>query len=468
MRLALLSNVTLELLVPMLSDHHELWCPSGYGAWAETALNPPDELKAFRPEVAVLLLDRSQNRVDGNRVAQVTNALEARFAGLSVLVVDLEDLSAEIPGFYDTRLWQLARMPWSQQGLEAIAAEIERQLKVLNEGGRKVLALDLDGVLWQGVIGEDGVEGVEPNAELQHWLKGLQACGVVLTILSRNNPEDVDPVWSDSRMVLKREDFAASRIDWVEKAENLSAIARELNLGTDSFVFLDDNPAERLAMAARHPEVAVPEFPSDFKSLPRFLRRLERLYFPRRRLTDEDRARTKAYQAESARQELKLSLGFDDYLESLMIRVDVHPMRESEIERVTQLSVKTNQFNVCTNRYSRDEVGRFFADPTRRIFTASVADRYGELGLVAFVQVVLDGARAEIVDWVMSCRAMNRRIEFTIEREVESALMRQGVQQLAGTYRPTAKNRPVEGLFESFGFKVVDTECNIRSFCKFL
>ena len=468
MRLALLSNVTLELLVPMLSDHHEIWCPSGFGAWTETALNPPDELKTFHPEVAVLLLDRSQNQVDDAFVGQVTDALEARFDGLSVLQVDLEELATEVPDFTDARLWQLARMPWSQAGLEAIVAEIESQLKLLREGGRKVLALDLDGVLWRGVIGEDGVEGIEPYVEFQRGLKELQQRGILLTILSRNNLEDVEPVWSDSRMVLRREDFVESRIDWTEKSENLVALARELNLGTDAFVFVDDNPAERLAMSASRPEVAVPEFPSDPAAVSRFARRLERLYFPRRRVTDEDRARTKAYQAESARNELKASLQFEDYLKSLEIRVDVHPMRESEIDRVTQLSLKTNQFNVCTNRYSREEIGRFFADPSRRIFTASVADRYGDLGVVAFVQVIVDGERAEIVDWVMSCRAMNRRVEFTIERTVEAELKRQGVRELAGTYRPTSKNRPVEGLFESFDFKTSHIDVDCRFFCKVL
>jgi len=451
MRIALLSNVTLELLVPQLRDRHELWLPSGYGAWMETALNPPEGLKTFHPQVIFLLLDRSQNEVDSNRVDSALAELADRFTKAEVLSVDLEDLAAETGGFYDERMWSLAKMPWSQSGLKAIAAEIERLLELLQGKARKVLALDLDGVLWRGVIGEDGIVGIEPYREFQRELKRLQERGVLLTILSRNNPEDVEPIWNDPRMVLRREDFVAARIDWNEKSNNLKALATELNLGTDAFVFVDDNPAERLAMSARLPEVAVPEFPEEVAG---FVRRLERLYFPQRRVTDEDRGRTEAYRSETRRNELKASVGFEDYLKSLDIRVEVHVMRPEEIDRVAQLSVKTNQFNVCTHRYSAEEIAVFANDGSRRIFTASVSDRYGDLGLVAFVQVQIDGEQAEILDWVMSCRAMNRRIEFTIEAAVEQELRAVGVRKVSATYQATAKNVPVRRLFDDFGFAV--------------
>ena len=439
----------------MLKKQHSIWTPSGFGAWVETSLNPPQELRDFKPEAIFILLDHSHGAFDAKVSDEVKAALENVFPETTVLVPDLEDLADEVGDFFDERMWKLGLMPWSMMGLRAIKDEIGRLLRAMKGERRKVLALDFDNTLWSGVIGEDGIKSIRPFEDFQKGLRKLRERGVLLVGLTKNNVADVDPVWNDSRMVLKREDFAVVKVDWNDKPANLAAVAKELNLGIDSFVFVDDNPAEREQMKALWPEVTVPDFPSDEKDLPRFLRRIARLYFPEMRLTEEDRRKTEQYREESERREFAAGLSVDEYLKGLCIWADVHPIRADEIPRVAQLSQKTNQFNVLTNRYSIDEIAGFASDTSRLLLTVHAGDRFGDQGLVAFVQAIVDGESATIVDLVMSCRVMNRRLEFAVEERLEKYLTERGVKTVCASWRRTLKNAPVSGLFESFDFEVL-------------
>ena len=455
MRLALLSNVTVEVLAGMLKKQHSIWMPSGFGAWVETSLNPPQELREFKPEAIFILLDVSHGAFDAHVADEAKAVLENVFPETTVMVPDLEDLADDVGDFYDERMWKIGSMPWSMKGLRAIKDEIGRLLCAMKGERRKVLALDFDNTLWSGVIGEDGIESIRPFDDFQRGLRKLRERGVLLVGLSKNNRGDVEPVWNDERMVLKRDDFALVKLDWNDKPANLVAAAKELNLGVDSFVFVDDNPAEREQMKALRSEVAVPDFPCNEKDLTRFLRRISRLYFPEMRLTDEDRRKTEQYREESARREFAAGLSVDDYLKGLEIWADVHQIKDGEIPRVAQLSQKTNQFNVLTNRYSIDEVARFAHDANRLLLTVHAGDRFGNQGLVAFVQTVVDGESAKITDWVMSCRTMNRRLEFAVEEQLEKYLTERGVATVCASWRRTLKNAPVSGLFEAFGFEVL-------------
>ena len=448
MRIALLSNVTVEILAGMLKKEHSVWVPTGFGAWLATALNPPDDLRTFDPEIIYLLIDghfAADLATEAERKSAVVT-LQAAFPKVPVVVPDIARLANDMgDGFYDERMWKLGAMPWSMKGL--------RELKKLF-GIKKVLALDLDNTLWKGVIGEDGVAGVEPDVALQTDIKCLKDRGVVLTIVSKNNPDDVERIWSDPRMVLKREDFVAITLNWKDKSTNLMDQARELNVGVDSFVFVDDNPAERAQMRAVCPAVAVADFPPQLS-----------VYFPPRELTAEDLQKTAQYQAEVSRKNFAVGLSLEDYLQGLQIWVEVHEMREAEMSRVAQLSQKTNQFNVLTNRYSESDVLAFAADRNRTILTVHAGDRFGEQGLVAFVQLKFGSAQsAEIVDWVMSCRAMNRTIEYAVQEQVEAFCMRQNVMLLKASWKRTAKNAPVADLFDKFGFAVLSDGADSRAY----
>lgn len=455
MRIALLSNVTIDVLAGMFDKAaHAVWTPSGFGAWVETALEPPPNLRAFAPDAIFLLLDTSHGAVDAARVEQARTALAAAFPAAVVVNVDLDDLAACAGGaaFYDDRMWRFAAMPWSLGGLRAIRDEILRLLAAMRgEGVRKVLALDLDNTLWAGVVGEDGVAGVRPYTEFQRALKALQQRGVLLVALSRNNPSDVAPLWNDPRMALTADDFVAQAIDWGEKADNLAALAQTLNLGTDAFVFVDDNPAERARMRALRPDVAVPEFPTDAHDLPAFARQLARLYFPCFRVTDADRAKTAQYRAEAARRQFASGRSLDDYLRELEIWVDAHPATADEIPRLAQLARKANQFNVWPHRRTDAELADLAQSPRHLVMSVHAGDRFGDQGIVGLLVVALD-APPLLTDFVLSCRAMHRTIERAAVAALETALVARGVSRLRAVWTPTAKNAPVANLFTGLGF----------------
>ena len=447
MKIVLLSNVTGEVLAGLLRKAHQVWMPSGFGAWMEAALDPPQDMLAFAPELICLLIDRRFGAFDA-KVQDVETAcarLRERFPKSVVIAPDVGRLAADLgDGFYDEKMWKLGKMPFSIRGLRELAKVFSR---------KKAVAVDLDNTLWKGVIGEDGVAGIVPNAEFQKKLLELKRCGILLVALSKNNPEDVKPVWTDARMVLKESDFVAQRIDWNEKADNLERLAAELNIGTDAFVFVDDNPAERAEMRARRPEVAVADFPPQLD-----------VFFPPFELMAEDMRKTEMYQAEAKRRDLAAGLSVEDYLKELRIRTDIHPATAAEVPRIAQLSQKSNQFNVCTNRYAEGDVSGFLSDPNRMVLTVHASDRFGDQGLISFVHVRIAGKGAEIVDWVMSCRAMNRRIEFTVFDELKRLLASRDVRALNARWAKTAKNAPVADFFDKLGFEREETHDDVRRY----
>lgn len=449
MKIAILSNVTVEVLAGMLREGHSAWTPSGFGAWMETALNPPPDLVSFNPDLVAILLDaRFAAAVEPQFAESAVASLKAAFPHAAVVAPDVSALLADLgDAAYDERMWTLAKMPWSMDAL----SEIKKALAP----AKKVLALDLDNTLWKGVVGEDGIGGIVPDVELQREALALKNRGILLVALSKNDAGDVAPVWDDPRMILGKDDFVAMRIDWNEKSGNLASVAEELNLGADSFVFVDDNAGNRAEMRAGMPEVATAAFPP----------RLD-VYFPFGATTDEDRSRTELYKAESRRRNAKSAMSYDDYIRHLDIKCDVRELVEGDVPRVAQLAQKTNQMNVGANRWSEDDIRAFAADPARRIYTLRVSDRFGDLGLVAFVHVKLSCIAAEIVDWVMSCRAMNRGIEVAFQREVERRLAGLGVKKIAATWRESAKNGPSRDLFGRLGFDAVDSDKAVRHYTR--
>ena len=464
MRLAILSNVTISVLAGMLAKEHAVWTPSGFDTWLQTALEPPRELVDFAPEVVYVLLDArfAPLSASAEQVGQAIASLRARLPGVPVIAPDLARLAADWgDAFHDERMWKLGAMPFSLKGLQAL-----RNLT----GLKKVLALDLDNTLWKGVVGEDGVAGIEPDVRFQREIKALKDRGTLLVALSRNNAADVEDVWDDPRMALKREDFVAFGVDWNEKSDNLAKIAADLKLGTDAFVFVDDNPAERARMRAARPEVAVPEFPPPLAD-----------YFPPRAVTAEDLAKTELYRAEAQRKALAASgLSVYDYLKTLEIWAEVHPARPEEFARIAQLSQKSNQFNVLTHRYSEDEVARFASDPARILLAVHAGDRFGDQGLIAFAQILFPGATTvcpesnnqavkqssnpELLDFVMSCRAMNRHLEFAVQDSLERVLAMRGEMFLRAAWRRTERNAPVRDLFDRLGYSLLDASEDARAY----
>ena len=315
---------------------------------------------------------------------------------------------------------------------------------------KKAVAVDLDGTLWDGVIGEDGPAAVRPKADFLRELKALKERGVLLTILSKNNREDVRPAFADGLLSpLMEDDFLFPQVNWEPKADNLRRLARTLNLGLDAFVFVDDSPVERLEMKARLPEVAVAAFPPTLAA-----------YFPSAAVTAEDLRKTEEYREEAARRKFlseraPAASGSGaaaelDVWRALGGWLDVHAMRPDEASRVAQLSQKANQFSVCSNRRSEADVAALASAPGSAVYAAVAGDRFGDCGLVAFV-IVRDG---EVLDFTMSCRVAGRGLEERAWAEIVRDLRVRGVRTVRAAWRRTAKNAPVETLFERLGLSL--------------
>ncbi len=317
---------------------------------------------------------------------------------------------------------------------------------------RKVVVVDADNTLWGGVVGEDGVENLEVDSDypgivhtqLQRQLLRLKGLGILLCAVTKNNEEDFRAVFAQRAMPLRLDDFVAYRSNWTEKSENIRDLAAALNLGLDSFIFLDDNPFEIEEVRARLPGVECHLF--DRTRPEQALTLLDGIASLRaRNVTAEDLAKTEQYRGEAQRQELQRSAAsMDEYLASLEIRVHVARNNPGSLRRVTQLINKTNQFNLTTRRYTEDEVATAMREGG--VYAARVVDRFGDMGIVG-VAIVRGG---ELETFLMSCRALGRRIEAQILRHV---CQQEGDRDLKAQYRPSAKNRMVESFLDDNGFE---------------
>lgn len=374
----------------------------------------------------------------------------AGILGVPVETLSLETTYASIPEWDSMAQLRLVMEIAAKYKVEIPFADVVNVTSLwefwrrINDGAvKKVVAVDLDNTLWDGVIGEDGLAGIRAKPGFERTLKDLKDRGVLLVALSKNNHED-GLKGLDCLEVLSRDDFVSWRINWECKAENLVSVAEELNLGVDAFVFVDDNPAERLEMSAKIPEVTVADFPPNLAA-----------YFPPREVTEEDRHKTEDYRAEAERKRCldgmrdEMREVREEVFRELGVEVEIHPLLDGEVARVAQLSQKANQFNVCTNRYTEDEIRTLAKEGL--VVTAHAKDKFGDQGLVAYVVV----RNAAILDFVMSCRAMGRGIEERVEAEVERLIAAQGVGRITACWRRSGRNAPVKELFERFGFTLL-------------
>jgi FkbH-like protein len=401
------------------------------------------------------------------RVIDLLNRRLREEAPASVSILDIAAVEREV----GTKLWE-DELQWtryrqhpSTEALPELAEAYLSHVRAILGLSRKVLATDLDNVLWKGVIGEDGLDGIgigpgspegEAHLHLQQYLLELKRRGILLAVCSKNNLEDAQlPFERHPHMVLRLEDFAAFRANWEDKAANLRAIARDLSLGLDSFVFLDDNPLEREWVRSQLSEVAIVELGS---SPFRYVRQLDRgRYFEALSLSDEDLARAGRYRVEEQRESLRASsFSLDDFLQKLQLEASVEAITATNLTRVAQLVNKTNQFNVTTRRYTESQVRALAEDPQGWAGAFQMRDRMGSYGLIGVLCCrPAEGGAWEIDTWLMSCRTLGRQMEkFMLDRLLEAAIKRR-VRRVLGVYRPTAKNGLVKELYDQMGFRRV-------------
>lgn len=337
---------------------------------------------------------------------------------------------------------------------------LDEQRRALALKRKKCLVLDLDNTLWEGVLGEDGIDGIQvdgdyPGKAYHYWqegLKELERNGVILAICSKNNQTDVEALFAAREMPLSLKDFACTRINWNDKATNIREIAQELNIGLDSMVFVDDNPTERELIRQQLPMVSVPEWPGQPYELPLFYTRLVNEYFSVYTLTDEDKQKTEQYRQNANRAQAQAQFtDMEDFLRSLEMKLTIAPATDVTIPRVAQMTQKTNQFNLTTKRYTESDI-RSLLDNGAQIWTLAVADRFGDNGITGLMILIPEGGWT-IDTLLMSCRVLGKGIEEAFFKSVISRY--NGV--LTAQYIPTAKNEQVAEFYERMGMKLERT-----------
>jgi FkbH-like protein len=401
-------------------------------------------------------------------ITHVNQALEDA-APTGVTIHDVDGLAAAAGRWQwcDERFYFQAKLPCAPDCLVDYAHSLASILLPQLGAAKKCLVLDLDNTLWGGVVGDDGVFGIRlgqgtPEGEafvaFQTYVKALRERGVILAICSKNDERIARQVFeTHPAMVLTLEDISCFVANWEDKASNLARIAHELNIGVNSLVFVDDNPAERSIVRRLRPEVTVPELPEDPAY---FIQALDRQrFFEAVALSTEDFARTEFYRADAKRQALASSTrAIDEFLRSLDMSARIEPVHPANLERAVQLINRSNQFNLTTRRYTNADVLEMSGNPSWITRTVSLRDRFGDNGLISVLLARIESDALMIDTWLMSCRVLKRGVERLLLNDIAAAARRHELRRIRGEFAPTAKNGLVRDHYRSLGFERIGGE----------
>jgi len=338
---------------------------------------------------------------------------------------------------------------------------------------KKCLVLDLDNVLWGGILGEDGLNKIKlgdsypGNAFMlfQKYVKQIKNQGVILAICSKNNFNDVNELWEKHPdMILTKEDFASLRINWDDKAKNIKEIAEELNIGLESLVFIDDNPRERELVKSLLPEVTIPEFPIKPYLLLDFITNVYKDYFQIYSLTEEDKIKTQQYFHNAKRKKLKRkSINLSEYIQGLNINIKFELANNLNIARIAQMTQKTNQFNLTTKRYTETDINKMISTGAM-VSCARISDKFGDNGITAASIIKFNNEKQEasIDSFMLSCRILGRGIENEFLKIILNTLFKKGIRTIFAVFIPTLKNEQTENFYNEFGFTVIEEKDGIK------
>ena len=421
------------------------------------------------PAPTLGILDNQSTSYQTHAILELNASLCGDARAMSdVLIVDIMRLFA-FHGYahaVDERHWQMARAPLSHSVLLPLGRECVTFIRALRGKAKKCLVLDCDDTLWGGIIGEDGISGIKlgptyPGScfvALQEELLNLHDRGVILALCSKNNEADVLEVLREHPdMLLRERHFATWQINWDDKVTNLRRIADELNIGLDSLVFVDDSDFEATFVREQLPEVAVLKLPD--KAFASYRAELSRSgLFDSLTYTEEDRRKNAMYGENRTRKQLEVGASsLDDYLATLDIEVEIREPTEIDIPRVSQMTQKTNQFNLTTRRYSTGDIRAFLESAEADVVALKVRDRVSDLGLVGMAIVTYDGAVASIDTLLMSCRALGRGVEDALLSVIaNNAQEHRGSSRIVGTYLETAKNAMVKEFYAARAFTLLE------------
>jgi FkbH-like protein len=478
-----------------------------YGQFSQEILNPNSGLYAFAPQVTLCMIEAdalSRNPVEAaDQLIALVARWKERGTGVFVMctfiadpawplhilqapqevnlknanqrlkehftddskvqICDLDALAAYFgySGALSPEMMAMARNPFSEEFMAVLAKKIVSYLNVQAGIIRKCLVLDCDNTLWGGIIGEDGIDGIHvgpdwPGREYLEFQKAileLYEQGVILAINSKNNPADVMQVLNEHPcMLLREKHFASIQANWDPKPKNMDAIAKEINIGLDSLVFIDDNPAERQLVRQMIPQVETLEMPANPALFARTLRQTN--FFASSFLTEEDKKRGQIYADQRRRDQLQQSCTtLEDFLKSLDMKASIHLAGKEDIKRVTQLTQRTNQFNLTSRRYTEADMAVIMQNPNWRIYVLGLKDKFGDNGTVglAIVEIMPDCWRVDT--FLMSCRVIGRQAEDAFVNRICSDAAGQGVSRVKAEYIKTAKNQIAEAFWSRMGFE---------------
>jgi FkbH-like protein len=412
------------------------------------------------------VLDSQSEAGQAAAIQQINQELH-RIAGehRGIYVLDYDALVARHGRlrWHDERKWLTMRMPIAAENLMHLANEWLRFIHPLTGKVCKVLVTDLDNTLWGGVLGEDELEGLKLGSEypgaayqaLQRAMLDLFQRGIILAVSSKNNlPDAMEALERHRGMLLRPQHFAALRINWNDKVQNLYEIAAELNIGTDALAFIDDNPVERARVRVEAPEVTVIDLPNDPMGYAQALR--DSPVFERLVLSAEDRERGQYYAEQRLRLEFERSASsLEDFYRSLQQELEIAPVTAETLTRVAQLTQKTNQFNLTTRRYTEQQIVDMMSIPDWRVYPVRVRDRFGDNGLVG-VAITRDIHEVcEIDVLLLSCRVIGRTVETALLSFLAERAQSSGMKRLQGWFLPTKKNEPAKEFYPVHNFQLV-------------
>ncbi len=387
-----------------------------------------------------------------------------------LLVQDVCSLAARVglEAWFDGERYYSYKLVTTPEGSYALARSLAAMVRGLYGKARKVLVLDLDNTVWGGVIGDDGVDRIQIGREtaiaeaytaFQEYCLSLRNRGVLLAVCSKNDEAVAKSGFAHPDSVLKLEHISCFKANWEPKHENILAIARELNLGADSFVFADDNPAERAIVQAQVAGIAVPDIGKDVTG---YVAAIEAgRYFEQTSFSREDTERAALYQENAARASFEQKFAdYGEYLDSLEMVAEIDGFKPLYLDRITQLTNKTNQFNLTTRRYTLAEMEAVLRDKDAVGIYGRLTDRFGDNGLISIVLGRRTGELMEIELWLMSCRVLKRDMEQAMLDALVERARAMGVRELRGVYRPTKKNGMVKDHYAGLGFAKVREEAD--------
>ena len=416
-------------------------------------------------------MDASDRRGKVNFVTRLNSALYDRISRRpEVYLNDINWLSAAygLEKWSEPKYWYLYKYALNIEAIPELAFQVANIIKAIFGKNKKALALDLDNTLWGGIVGDDGVENLEIGKEtaeamayfeFQQYVKAHKDLGVLLTVCSKNEEENALAGLSHPEGVLRPDDFVAIKANWLPKDKNIVDTAEELNILSEAFVFVDDNPAEREIVRGQLGGTAVPEI----GEVTDYIRVLDRSgYFETVTLSEDDLKRNDMYRANAQRAKAQSRFAdYHDYLLSLEMTAEIGDFSPLYLQRITQLTNKSNQFNLTTKRYTAEQMEAVYnSDEYIRLY-GKLYDKFGDNGVVAVTIGKTDSedkGRLDIELWLMSCRVLKRDMEFAMLDSLVAQAKKRGIREIYGHYYPTAKNKMVAGLYESFGFEKISQD----------